>query len=240
MNRKTQRMLSGLALAALAGTLPAVYAAEPMAMPAEHGAMAMPAASGGMDMQGNMATMSGMAAGDMHAGHAMHMTIPPTTRRIVPYELPQVTMMREDGKSVSIPDELNDGRPVVLSFVFTTCTEICPVISATFEQLQNKLGDDSSRIHIASVTIDPEHDTVNRLAAYAKQFDAGPEWHHYTGSFDASETMQRAFDVWHGDKMDHTPVTFLRAAPGQPWVRYDGFATSDALLGELRGMLASK
>ncbi|MEX3930193.1 hypothetical protein AB4Y36_40565, partial [Paraburkholderia sp. BR10936] len=36
---------------------------------------------------------------------------------------------------------------------------------------------------------------------------------------------QRAFNVYRGDKMNHTPVAFLRAAPGKPWLRIDGFAT---------------
>jgi len=114
------------------------------------------------------------------------------------------------------------------------------VVSATFAQLQRKLGAESSRIHMASISIDPEHDTPARLAAYAKEFGAGPEWHHYTGTFEASERAQRAFDVYHGDKMSHTPVTFLRRAPGQKWIRIDGFTTADNLMRELRPMLASK
>lgn len=176
----------------------------------------------------------------MSMGHAQAMTIPPTTQRMVAYTLPDVTMIREDNKRVSLPKELNDGRPVVLTFIFTTCREICPVISATFAQLQRQLGPDRDRVHLASISIDPEHDTPARLAAYSKEFKAGPEWHHYTGSFEASVAAQKAFDVYHGDKMRHTPVTFLRRAPGQKWIRIDGFTTADMLMRELRSMLASK
>jgi len=180
--------------------------------------------------------------GDMtdSQGHhvVMHMTLPPTTQRMVAYTLPDVTMIREDGKHVSLPNDLNDGRPVVLTFIFTTCKEICPVISATFAQLQRKLGSERDKVHLASISIDPEHDTPARLAEYAKEFGAGPEWHHYTGSFSASIAAQKAFDVYHGDKMDHTPVTFLRRAPGQKWIRIDGFTTADNLMNQLRSMLA--
>jgi len=169
----------------------------------------------------------------------MHMVIPPTTRRIVAYTLPKVHLVREDGKRISLPAELNDGRPVVLTFIFTTCKEICPIITATLAQLQRELGPNRDRVHMASISIDPEHDTPARLEAYAKEFGAGPEWHHYTGTFAASVAVQKAFDVYHGDKMSHTPVTFLRRAPGQKWVRIDGFATADDLMGELRSMLAA-
>lgn len=175
---------------------------------------------------------------DMHMHH--HMVMPETTRRMADYTIPDVSLVRDDGKSVSLPAELNDGRPVVLSFIYTTCTTICPVTSQTLSQLQQKLGADRDRVHIVSISIDPEQDTPARLAAYAKKFNAGPEWQHYTGTLAASIAAQRAFDAYRGDKMNHTPVTFIRAAPGQSWIRVDGFATSDTLMGELRGMLASR
>ena len=40
--------------------------------------------------------------------------------------------------------------------------------------------------------------------------------------------------------MDHTPVTFLRAAPGRPWVRIDGFASSEELARELHELVAAR
>lgn len=174
---------------------------------------------------------------DPHAHH--HMTTE-TTRRIAEYTVPQVSLIREDGKTVSLPEELNDGRPVVLSFIYTTCTAICPVISQNLAQLQRKLGTDRDRVHLVSVSIDPEQDTPTRLAAYARKYGAGPEWQHYTGTVSASVATQRAFDVYRGDKMSHTPVTLLRAAPDKSWVRIEGFATANDLLTEIRSMLASK
>lgn len=175
---------------------------------------------------------------DQRAHHHM-MQMPETTRRTAEYTVPNVDLVRDDGKSVSLPDELNDGRPVVLNFIYTTCTEVCPLISQTLSQLQHKLGSDRDRVHLVSISIDPEEDTPARLAAYAKKYGAGPEWQHYTGTLSASVATQRAFDVYRGDKMDHTPVTFLRAAPGKHWLRIEGFATADDLLKELRSMLPS-
>jgi protein SCO1/2 len=49
--------------------------------------------------------------------------------------------------------------------------------------------------------------------------------------------MQRAFDVYRGDKMEHQPVTFLRALPGKPWVRYEGFPSPDLLAREYRDLI---
>lgn len=154
--------------------------------------------------------------------------------------VPRVALVRDDGVTIQLPDELDDGRPVVLDFVFTSCTTICPVLSATFARLQERLGADGGRFHLVSISIDPEQDTPERLQAYARRFHAGPQWRHYTGTAEASAAVQRAFGAWRGDKMDHTPVTFLRAAPGRRWIRVDGFASADELARELRGLVASR
>jgi protein SCO1/2 len=170
---------------------------------------------------------------DEHAHHHMMMAVPSTSRTEIAYSIPDVRLVRQDGVSVKLADELNDGRPVVLAFIYTSCTTVCPMISHTLSQLQTKLGVNRERVHLVSITIDPEQDTPARLREYAKSFDAGPEWQHYTGTVTASEAVQRAFDVYRGAKMDHAPATLVRAAPGAPWVRITGFASADQLYAEL-------
>ena len=156
------------------------------------------------------------------------------------YPIPAVRLVRDDGRVVSLPEELNDGRPVVLNFIFTTCSSICPLTTRTLEEFQRKLGSDASHIHLMSISIDPEQDTPKRLSEYAQRFHAGPEWQYYTGSLTASIAAQRAFDVYRGETMSHTPVTLMRAAPGQPWLRIEGFVSPDELVGDYRKLLASR
>jgi protein SCO1/2 len=161
------------------------------------------------------------------------------SRATVSYETPAVMLMRADGKSVSLPQELDDGRPVLLNFVFTTCSSICPLTSRTLEEFQHQLGSEAPRVHLMSISIDPEQDTPARLTEYARKFHAGPEWQYYTGTLTASITTQRAFDVYRGEKMSHTPVTLMRAAPGKPWLRIEGFVTPDELVDDYRNLLVS-
>jgi protein SCO1/2 len=156
------------------------------------------------------------------------------------YSVPDVHLVRADGKVVSLPDEMNDGRPVVLNFIFTTCGTICPLMSSMLEQLDHRLGADAEKAHLMSISIDPEQDTPSRLLEYAKKFHAGREWQHYTGTLAASITAQRAFDVYRGGKMDHSAVTLMRAAPGKPWLRIEGFATPDDLERAYRELLAAR
>lgn len=148
------------------------------------------------------------------------------------YVVPKIWLVRDDGQKVLLSDELDDGRPLVLNFIYTTCPGICPLMSQVFSQFQTRLGAEREKLHMVSISIDPEQDTPARLRKYAKQFAAGSQWQHYTGTLSASIAVQKAFKAYNGDKMSHDPLTLMRAAPGKPWVRIDGFATPDDLLAQ--------
>jgi len=168
-----------------------------------------------------------------HAHHHHTTDAGGTRRSVLHYQVPDVELVRDDGRHVSLPAEMNDGRPVVLAFIYTSCTTVCPLTSQTLSLVQQKLGDVRDRVHIMSISIDPEQDTPARLREYAKTFHAAAQWQHYTGTLAASQGAQRAFDVYRGDKMDHAPAVLVRRAPGGEWVRIDGFATAEQVLAEL-------
>jgi protein SCO1/2 len=167
-------------------------------------------------------------AGAAHAQAPWH-------RTSARYRVPDVALLRSDGASVHFRGELDDGRPVILNFVFTTCTAVCPLMSHSFAQLDKELG---GEVHLISISIDPEHDTPARLSSYAAQLHAGPHWSFYTGTLEASIALQRAFGVYRGDKMSHDPLTFVRAAPGEAWLRIEGFAPADAIVAAYRQLRA--
>lgn len=163
----------------------------------------------------------------------------PVMERTVTLNVPGVKLVREDGKSVLLPQELDDGRPVLVNFIYTTCFGICPISSQTFAQFQKGLGSEAAKVHLVSVSIDPEEDTPPVLRQYARKYHAGPGWNHYTGTIEASIATQKAFGVYKGDKMNHDPVTLMRVAANQPWLRIDGFATAEDLLRIYRRLRAA-
>jgi protein SCO1 len=168
-----------------------------------------------------------------HHHHAMPGAQSAYVRTLASYTVPDVRLLDADGAGVALRRRLDD-KPVILNFIYTSCTAICPVMSATFSQVQAALGAERDAVRMVSISIDPEHDTPAALKSYAKKFAAGPQWQMLTGSLDSSIAVQRAFDVYRGDKMAHTPATFLRAGAGQPWVRLDGFASASTILREYR------
>lgn len=175
------------------------------------------------------------AAEDPHAHHrAVDKT--PYRKSVHSYELPDVMLIREDGKEAPFPADIDDGRPVVLNFIYTSCTAICPMLSQMFAGFQDKLGSEVSEVHMVSISIDPEQDTPERLVEYAKRYHAGPQWTHYTGTPEVSIDIQKAFQAYYVDKMNHRPVVFMRAAPGEPWTRLDGFTSPSNLVKEYKAL----
>jgi protein SCO1/2 len=160
-------------------------------------------------------------------------------RTVAAYTVPDVKLLDAEGAAVRLRSDLADqDLPVILNFIFTSCTTVCPVTSATFAQVQAALGPEREAVRMVSISIDPEQDTPAALKAYAAKFRAQRGWQLLTGRLDDSIAVQRAFDVYRGDKMNHQPATFLRAGAGKPWVRMDGFASANDILREYRQLLA--
>jgi len=153
-------------------------------------------------------------------------------RSIAHYEAPDITLVSMDGSRIALTSALKHDGPVMLEFIFTTCPTICPVMSSTFSAAQSKLGADLARVRMISISIDPEHDTPERLRQYARKFRAGPQWLFLTGKTEDIVSVQKAFDAYRGSKMRHEPLTFLRAAPGELWVRLDGLMSATQLVAE--------
>jgi protein SCO1 len=153
-------------------------------------------------------------------------------------DVPDLELIRADGARVRLRNELGCGKPVVLNFIFTSCTTICPVMTATFARVQEQLGADRDQVRMISVSIDPEYDTPARLEAFAREHAAGPEWHFLTGSQRDIEAVQKAFGAYRGSKFNHSAVTFLRGANEASWRKLTGLRSAGDLEAEVRRVVA--
>lgn len=205
----------------------------------DHGAMmSHPAASAPPTAGGHEEHVSHDGE-DEHAHHRAMMAQQGYRRSEHEYALVDVPLVDEDGQETTLLTALDTGKPVVVNFVYTTCATICPVMSGTFAQLQTELGSDADDLQMISVSIDPEYDTPERLRAYAQRFEAGPQWRFLTGKLDNVVAVQRAFDVYRGNKMNHEPATLMRKSADSPWIRMDGLASAAEVAGEYRRLMAS-
>jgi len=184
------------------------------------------------DMKG----MKGMSA-EEHAAHRAMMQKKDYKVSEESYTVPGLELLDRSGKSVKLQSLLGGDQPVALNFIFTTCTTVCPIMSATFAQMRRDLGSEADRIQLVSITIDPEHDSPKVLAEYAKRYDAPASWHFLTGKPKDIETVRRAFDSWTGTKTNHQPITLLRGKGEEKWIRVDGLASGSSLAKQARTVL---
>jgi protein SCO1/2 len=157
-------------------------------------------------------------------------------RSLHAYLFPDLMLVNANARLVRLRDLLATEGPVVLDFMYTTCDSTCPVMSRELSMLPKKLGAEGAKLRMISISLDPEYDTPVRLKAYAIGFGAGVNWHFLTGSKGDIEELKRTFDVAHDSQTAAEAMTFLRPAPGRPWLRIDGFASADELARELRSV----
>ena len=103
-------------------------------------------------------------AGPAHAHDAPHDERLPTIG-----QAPDFTLTSQDGATVSLHDFR--GKVVAIAFIYTYCTDVCPMLTAHMASVQEKLGSAfGPKIAFVSITVDPERDTPEVLKEYAAEF----------------------------------------------------------------------
>jgi protein SCO1 len=153
-------------------------------------------------------------------------------RTVEKYTVPDVVLVNQSGAKVPLKKFLETDKPVMVDFIYGTCTTICPVLSASFISLQRRLGADADNVRLVSISIDPENDTPKVMRDYLKRYRSKPGWDFLTGTRDDIDRVMYAFNAYIADKMDHYPLTFIRNPSDGRWVRVDGLMSSAELMEE--------
>lgn len=157
-------------------------------------------------------------------------------RTVEKYKIPDVVLINQDGKKVRLASLLSSDTPVVVDFIYGTCTTICPVLSAGFVNLQGKLGAASQSVRLISITIDPENDSPKVMKEYLKRYRARPGWEFLTGSRADIDAVMKGFNAYIPDKMSHYPLNLIRSPKDGSWIRLFGLLSSREFLEEYRSV----
>ena len=161
---------------------------------------------------------------------------PPYSRTLETYTVPEVVLVNQDGAKVKLKTLLDSGEPVILDFIFGTCTTICPVLSAGYANLQTKLAATPSKVHLVSVSIDPENDTPKVMRDYLKRYRAKPGWDFLTGRREDIDKVMNAFNAYIPNKMSHYPLNLIRNPKDGKWLRIFGIISSSEFLAEYQSV----
>src|SRR6185369_6825594 len=158
----------------------------------------------------------------------------PYQRTVEKYSLPDVTLINQDGKRVSLKSMLQSDKTIIVDFIFGTCTTICPVLSAGYVNLQNRLGEENSKVNLISISIDPENDTPRVMKDYLKRFQAKPGWDFLTGSRKDIDAVMRAFNAYIPNQMSHYALTLIHPPKADKWIRIYGIMSSSEFVDETK------
>jgi protein SCO1 len=155
-------------------------------------------------------------------------------RSVERYSVPDVELVNQEGEKIQLKALLETDQPVIVDFIYGTCTTICPVLSAGYVNLQKKLAKEGRSVRLISITIDPEHDSPNIMKAYLKRYRAEDGWDFLTGSRADIDNVMTAFNAYIPDKMSHFPLNMIRNPKDGSWVRLFGIMSGKEFLTEYK------
>ena len=146
-------------------------------------------------------------------------------------KMPDVLVYDQDGRKLNFYADLIKGKTVAINFIFTTCTTICPPLTATFRKVQQELGERVGRdVQLISISVDPATDVPERLKTFSARFKAGPGWTFVTGDKQEINLLLKAMGASVGDKNDHTPMVLVGNQSANYWTRAYGLAPARKLV----------
>ena len=187
-----------------------------------------------LSLLGPMLAMSAgaFADEDPHAKHrAMMKKKSEPALESAEVELRDRPLVNQHGEEVMFVSDVIGDNIVVMDFVYTTCTTICPVLSALFNQVQTKLGDAvGDDVRLVSMSVDPIRDTPQRMNAYSAKHNAGEGWLWLTGPKPVVDEVLTGVGAYTTNFEDHPTMVLIGDGRTGEWKRLFGFPNPDRIV----------
>ena len=151
------------------------------------------------------------------------------------------TLVDQDGRKVKFPADVIGDRIVVIDTFYTTCTQICPILSATFLEVQEQLGSRQGReVVLVSFTVDPVTDIPPRLKEYADSWSARTGWLFLGGEKGSVDQVLKGLGLYTANFVDHPPSYLVGDGKTGQWTRFYGFATPEQIVAKIEELAAAR
>jgi len=153
---------------------------------------------------------------------------------------PDFHLTDQFGKPISLSQFR--GEPVVLTFMYTSCPDVCPLTAEKLHQVQLQLGKDSAHIAMMAVSVDPARDTQAAALNFSQAHKLATNWHFLTGTHDELSPIWSDYAVDGGqminNKITHTDALYLIDKQGRERIFFADDFTNDQLTHDLKLLLA--
>lgn len=129
------------------------------------------------------------------------------------FQFPDIDLVNHRNQPVNLQSLFAEDQNVVFAFFFTHCVSVCETITANLQALQLEMPHDTV---IAMISIDPDTDTPDRLRSYVDQRRINDSnWQLLTGDKNSIIELQKEFEAYRGNKMNHSTSLFVKKAHSQ-------------------------
>jgi protein SCO1/2 len=152
-----------------------------------------------------------------------------------PRAAPPLSLKDASGRRFTLGERR--GRYTLVTFLYTHCPDVCPLIASNLNTVLRTLGP-TSKVDVLAVSVDPKGDTAAAVRAYAKRMHLEPGFHYLIGR---RAELRRVWAAWHvlsvsrGPALvDHISYTALVDRTGRERVLYDAQVNARQVLHDLR------
>jgi protein SCO1/2 len=168
------------------------------------------------------------------ATHDSHNGAKPAQRSEVRIPIANFSLTDQSGQRFELASI--KGRIILIDFAYTTCPDVCPLMTAALRTVQTNLNSTEGKtVYLLTVTTDPEIDSPKVLAAYAKRYHADlANWAFLTGDPSSLRQVWNSFGVKVVRRarglVEHTPLTALIDQAGSMRFAYHGAAPDPKII----------
>jgi protein SCO1 len=149
------------------------------------------------------------------------------------------TLRDQDGRMIRLSDQR--GKFVLVAFLYTHCTDVCPLIAKYLDGAVRSLGPQASSVRILAVSVDPLGDTPKLVRRYVREHRLGPEFHWLIGTKAELAPVWQNYNVLvegrPADKVVHAAPVFLIDRTGRPRLFYAPPQRQSAFAHDLRALI---
>jgi protein SCO1/2 len=156
-----------------------------------------------------------------------------------PRKAPPIALHDARGRPVTLAAQR--GRYVLVTFLYTHCPDVCPLIAENLNAALRRLGAERSRVRVLAVSVDPKGDTTSAVRAYEVRMHLLPQFRYLIGTPIA---LRKVWNLWHvqavrssPDVVDHVAYTALVDPKGSERVLYDSSVRAAQVLHDLRVLM---
>ncbi len=147
----------------------------------------------------------------------------------------------QDGELARLSNQY--GKVVLLTFLYTNCPDVCPLIAEAAGRAVQRLGGSSEDVRVLAVSVDPEGDTPQFVRAFLDDHRTPPQFRYLTGTRTELLPIWQAYNVLAEqrdfERINHSTYVLLIDADGEPLAYYPPQVTATTLEHDLRIALGS-